>query len=65
VWRQYARAWLLELGAEDEATINETIPGILFVWTQLVREYNNAQLHRNPDQSIQGSEGTAQTDRQR
>ena len=63
IWRNYAHAWLLALGATDETTISETTPGILFVWAQLVREYNNAQ--HNPDQSIEGSQGTAQTDQQR
>ena len=64
IWRQYARAWIMELGATDEATISETTPGILFVWAQLVREYNNAQRF-NSDQPIEGGQGATQTDQQR
>lgn len=48
IWRFWARAWLLEIGVTDDATINATIPGIIFVWAQLVKEHN-AERHHNPD----------------
>lgn len=58
-WHIYARAWLMVLGVSDEATIRATIPGIIFVWSQLVREYNAAR-HDTPDQAGTITKGGSQ-----
>ena len=46
-WIIYARAWLMAMD-DPPADIERVIPGILFVWSQLVREYN-AATHHNTD----------------
>lgn len=45
-WVAYARAWLLVMD-NPPADIDRVIPGILFVWAQLVREYKGRTNSEN------------------
>lgn len=48
-WPALATGYLIALGQTEQADRQPTIPGVLYVWEQLVKEHNAAQHHRSPD----------------
>lgn len=40
-WPDLASAYLQALGCTEATERQATIPGVLFVWSQLVKEYDN------------------------
>lgn len=41
-WPTLASAYLAALGCTDDCDQQATVPGVLFVWSQLVKEYEHA-----------------------
>lgn len=49
-WPQLATGYLIALGQTEQADRQPTIPGVLYVWDQLVKEHNATQhSDRSPD----------------
>ena len=47
-WSALATGYLIELGQTEQADRQPTLPGVIYVWEQLVREYNAAQHSDRP-----------------
>lgn len=49
-WPLLATGYLIELGQTEQADRQPTLPGVLYIWEQLVKEYNAAHhFNRSPD----------------
>lgn len=42
-WPTLASAYLAALGCTEATDRQATVPGVLFVWSQLVKEYDNGK----------------------